>query len=112
MNLSFASHSKPICTGCGLCCKLFLINLNEKEYRFGNFRTIFEEFGQIEDFSLAADCGANFLAQQVGGNCIYLENGKCSIHDTKPAVCREFFCLGDEKKFAKMRHEIDIARNL
>jgi len=99
-----------VCTGCGLCCRLFLINLDEKEYRSCDFRTMFEEFGQIEDFSIAKSSGANLLAQQEDGSCTYLKDGKCSIHDTKPAVCREFFCLGTEKKFAQMRFEIDAAR--
>lgn len=28
-----------------------------------------------------------------GKGCYFLQNGRCSIHETKPIVCRNFLCL-------------------
>ena len=40
------------CNQCGVCCRLFVINLNEEEYNSRKYKTIFEEFG-IVDFEEA-----------------------------------------------------------
>jgi len=102
--------SKHTCTQCGLCCQLFLINLNESEYRSGAYQTIFGDLEKFDDFDEAKACGANLLDQQVDGSCIYLAGGKCSIHERRPLVCRDFFCTGDEPRFAEMRRVIEEAR--
>ncbi len=39
-----------ICTGCGTCCKLFLINLNEEEYRSKKYKTQFDSLDFSNDF--------------------------------------------------------------
>ena len=92
------------CDQCGTCCKIFLINLNEEEYRSGNFKTQFSEF--VSDFELASFSGANTLAQKEDGSCIYLKDQLCSIHMTRPLVCRDFFCDTTEERFQGMVHEI------
>jgi Fe-S-cluster containining protein len=89
-------------SGCGLCCRLFLVNLTEEEYRSGKYRTQFEAFGVIDDFQRATMCGANILKQKEDGNCIYLAGNTCSIYKIRPQVCREFFCTSKLKKFKKM----------
>lgn len=98
------------CSMCGLCCQLFLINLNEAEYRSGQYQTIFENLEIFDDFDKATACGANIVDQAENGRCIYLEMGKCSIHESRPAVCREFFCRGKEPQFSEMRKIIEEAR--
>ncbi|MEI7690702.1 MAG: YkgJ family cysteine cluster protein [bacterium] len=95
---------------CGLCCRLFLINLNEKEYYSGDYSTVFDCLEPIHDFSLASDYGANILKQKEDGSCIYLESNKCSIHENRPEVCRDFYCSGTEKEYAGMREIIAKAR--
>jgi len=90
------------CSQCGLCCRLFLVNLDEKEYRSNKYKTQFEEFGLINNFHKAAACGASTLKQKGDGSCIYLEKNKCSIHKIRPEVCRKFFCTSKSKKFKKM----------
>ncbi len=90
------------CFECGVCCKLFLINLNEEEYKSGKYKTQFEEFGLIDDFEEAELCGANIIKQKKGGSCIYLKNGKCSIHSIRPSSCRSFFCMSKNKDFKAM----------
>ena len=88
------------CSQCGVCCKIFLINLNEEEYRSRKYKTQFSEF--ISDFELAEFSGANTLAQKEDGSCNYLMDGLCSIHKTRPLVCRDFFCDTTEERFQGM----------
>jgi len=90
------------CNSCGLCCKLFYINLSKEEYNSGKFQTILGEYGEIEDFKLAKESGANLLAKKEDGSCVYLVNNQCSIHATRPEVCRDFFCTTKAKKFEGM----------
>ena len=90
------------CIQCGVCCKIFLITLTEEEYRSGKYKTMFSEFGMVEDFEEAEKNGANILAQQDDGSCIYLKNGKCSIHEDKPSACKAFFCESKDPEFAEM----------
>lgn len=90
------------CKACGLCCKLFYINLSEEEYTSGKYITELGEYGVIEKFGEAKSCGANLLAKKKNGECIYLENNKCSIHADRPVVCRQFFCSTKAKKFQGM----------
>jgi len=94
------------CTQCGLCCRMFLINLTEEEYKSGKYNTQFEEFGLIDNFSKATSCGANTLKQKGDGSCIYLKNNKCSIHNIRPQACREFFCTSKQKRFKEMIRQI------
>mgnify|MGYP001605674354 CR=1 FL=1 len=39
------------------------------------------------------------------GECIFFENGKCSIHEAKPFECAEFIHT-DNNKDANLRHEM------
>ncbi len=90
------------CNGCGLCCRLFLINLSKKEYQSGKYKTMFGEAAGISNFNQAKDCGANLLAQKADGSYIYLDGNLCRIHDDRPKVCRDFFCTTKAKKFETM----------
>ena len=95
------------CTSCGLCCKLFLINLSEKEYKSGTFKTFFRGLKEFNNFNQVKSVGGNILAQKKDGSCIYLENQLCTIHKTRPLVCRKFFCTSKNKKFKEMVKIID-----
>lgn len=90
------------CNSCGVCCKLFYINLSQQEYNSGKYQTIFKNDGLIQDFNQTKNCGANFLAKKDDGSCSYLIENKCSIHATRPQVCRHFFCSSKNKKFKNM----------
>jgi len=94
------------CFKCGICCKLFLINLTDKEYRSGKYKTQFGMFGLVEDFSEAEMCAANIIEQKEDGSCIYLKGNKCSIHKTRPKSCRAFFCASKDKTFKTMIDKI------
>lgn len=102
------------CLKCGTCCKLFLITLTEEEYKSKKYKTQFEEldgFEFIEDFNFAEECGANIIKQNKDDSCIYLINGKCSIHETRPEACRNFFCDSKDEQFKGMIEDIDRAKN-
>ncbi len=90
------------CSQCGLCCRLFLINLTEEEYKSKKYKTQLEEFGLVENFKNAASCGANILKQKKDGSCAYLKDNKCSIHKIRPQACQDFFCTSKLKKFKGM----------
>ena len=96
----------PKCEMCGLCCELFLINLNESEYLSRDYQTMFSDIEFIDDYVLASDCGANLLARQSNGRCIYLVHNKCGIHELRPSVCRDFFCHDQNPRYSQMRAEI------
>jgi len=93
------------CKQCGICCKLFLINLTEKEYISGTYKTQFEQFGITHDFKEAEMCAANIITQKANGSCTYLKNQKCSIHNKRPKSCRNFFC--SDPSFKSMVKKIE-----
>lgn len=91
------------CNQSGVCCKLFQINLTETEYRSKKYKTIFEDFDiKDDDFARVELIGANILAQNQDGSCIYLQNNKCSIHKNRPQNCRAFFCTSKDPWFKEM----------
>nr|MCK4930387.1 YkgJ family cysteine cluster protein [Nanoarchaeota archaeon] len=98
------------CLECGVCCKLFLVNLTEEEYKAGKYKTQFEMFGLVDDFIEAEMCAANIIEQKKDGSCTYLKNGKCSIHKIRPKSCREFFCTSKSKTFTIMIDKIKERR--
>lgn len=98
------------CEQCGICCKLFLINLTEEEYRSKKYQTMFDEF--VEDFQEAELVGANILKQKKDNSCIYLKENKCSIHEKRPQSCRNFFCKSKKKQFQNMIKTINKHKNI
>jgi len=97
------------CNACGLCCRLFLINLSRKEYESGEYLIMVGEEIGLKNFKKVRECGANLLAQNDDGSCVYLVDNKCSIHKRRPAVCRGFFCESKMKKYEGMVAEIKKA---
>jgi Fe-S-cluster containining protein len=95
------------CTQCGVCCKIFLITLTKEEYKSGRYKTVFEEFGFVEDFKEAERDGVNILAQNDDASCIYLKDKKCLIHENKPSACTKFFCGSKDPEFAVMIKKIE-----
>ena len=92
------------CNQCGICCKLFYINLSKEEYKSKKYKTQFDEFEFVEDFEEAELCAANIITQKKDGSCIYLKDGQCLIHSTRPVSCRNFFCK--DNKFKSMNKKI------
>jgi Fe-S-cluster containining protein len=90
------------CFQCGICCRLFCININEEEWRSGQFETIVQAVDTNEEFSAIEQYGGNILKQKPDGSCMYLNGSLCSIHKKRPQVCREFFCTSNNRKFKDM----------
>jgi len=90
------------CPQCGICCRLFLINLTQEEWMSGGYKTQLKEFGLDDDFTTVQRYGGNILSQKKDGSCIYLKNNLCSIHKKRPQSCRDFFCESTSKKFKGM----------
>ncbi len=93
---------KYSCSQCGICCRLFLINLTKEEYVSGQYDTEFKKFDREKDFGILQQYGGNILSQKKDGSCIYLKNNLCSIHKKRPLSCRDFICSSKIKKFKKM----------
>ena len=93
------------CSGCGVCCRLFLINLSKEEFKSKKYRTQFEKFESM-NFKQAESCGANILEQKDDGSCFYLKDTKCSIHESRPDACKAFFCTSKSKAFKEMIKDI------
>jgi len=100
---------KKLCSQCGKCCKLFLINLNKKEWGSGVFQTAFKDFDLDNDFEIIKKYGGNILQQRKDGSCIYLKSNLCSIHEKKPQACRDFSCSSTLSKFKGMIGKIKEA---
>jgi hypothetical protein len=69
------------CNGCTLCCQGDAIRL-EAEDRAEDYQT--EPHPYIS--------GALMLAHKQNGECIYLDERGCSIHDRAPSLCRTADC--------------------
>lgn len=99
------------CIMCGTCCKIFYINLNKLEYESGKYKTIFAKFEKIKSFAEARKCGANFLAKKKNSDCIYLEKNICKIHQSRPNVCKGFFCTSKNTKYQNMQKIVKKIKN-
>lgn len=98
------------CECCGVCCKLFLINLDKEEYYSGKYKLQLCNDDQFENFEFIEEFGLNIIKQNEDGSCYYLNNTKCSIHTYRPQVCREFFCKIGGGKFKEMIKQINNAK--
>ena len=95
------------CNKCGVCCKIFHINLTKEEYGSKKYKTVFESIEHVNDFLEAEMIGANIVAKNEDESCIYLKNGICQIHENRPQSCRNFFCNSKKEEFKEMIKEIE-----
>jgi hypothetical protein len=84
------------CNGCTLCCEGDAVRLEPEDNP--------EEY-LTEPHPYIAD--ALMIAHKPNGECIYLENDGCSIHDRAPSLCRAADCRSIALKF-----DFDAARQL
>ena len=76
------------CDGCFLCCKGDAIRLTEED--------------NPDDYITEAHPyipGALMLAHKQNGDCIYLVDSGCSIHDHEPLLCRNADCRSIALKY-------------
>lgn len=107
MNKSILSNA---CRSCGSCCRLFLINLTEKEFNSGEYLTESDNHDHFDDFDSVEEYGLNILKKNIDESCVYLLDNKCSVYDNRPEVCRDFYCGSDRKEFSEMIEEIKSVR--
>ena len=76
------------CNGCTLCCQGDAIRLTEED--------------TLEDYLTEPHpyiAGALMLAHKPNGDCIYLNDSGCSIHDRAPSLCRSADCRSIALKY-------------
>jgi hypothetical protein len=69
------------CNGCTLCCQGDAIKLEEEDLAL-NFQT--EPHPYIPSTLM--------IAHKPNGDCVYLDEKGCSIHDHAPSLCRSADC--------------------
>ena len=84
------------CNGCTLCCQGDAVRL-EPEDRVEDYET--EPHPYIR--------GALMLAHKPNGECVYLAEGGCSIHDRAPSLCRSADC-----RSLALRFDFESAKRL
>jgi hypothetical protein len=84
------------CNGCTLCCQGDAIRLTEEDYP-ENYIT--EPHPYIP--------GALMFAHKPNGDCIYLNEAGCSIHDRAPSLCRSADC-----RSIALKYDFDTAMQL
>lgn len=68
------------CNQCVACCQSeTMVALTPEEIHSGKYQKVM--FGDVAH-----------LPHKDNGDCVYLDNGKCSIYQDRPAVCREYDC--------------------
>jgi len=69
------------CNGCTLCCDRDLVRLLPGD-----------DPAQYQTMAHPYLRGALALAHKPSGGCVYLAERRCTIHDSKPQMCREMDC--------------------
>ena len=72
--------SKVPCNGCTLCCKDDAVRL----YDYERDRFVHEVHPYMKGFWM--------LAHKKNGDCYYLGENGCTIHDSKPVLCDSMDC--------------------
>jgi len=72
------------CNGCRACCLSDLIILHEE---LGDDPETYKCHGELVGGRIIF-----FLDRKFNGECVYLDEHGCTIHDRAPAVCKEFDC--------------------
>lgn len=82
MTSPFPTESTVNCAGCTACCSKEWIFLDEND-----------DPNQYQTQPAPPESGRQYaLAQKPNGDCVYLENGKCSNYENRPEVCRDYDC--------------------
>jgi hypothetical protein len=84
------------CNGCMFCCQGDAIRLEAEDLKM-DYRT--EPHPYVP--------GALMIAHKQDGDCIYLDEKGCSIHDNAPSLCRSADC-----RTIALRISFDKAREL
>jgi hypothetical protein len=75
------------CGKCQLCCKIHFVFLNEREYDQYEWGWCMRTGDDGKQHAIG-----RVLNRKSNGDCVYLDEYGCTIHDRAPKVCREFDC--------------------
>lgn len=82
---------EPIpCNGCTICCKGDAIRILPQD-----------DPTQYQTVPHERYPGHLMLAHKLNGDCIYLTEQGCGIHDAKPQMCKELDCRDLARKFTR-----------
>jgi len=76
------------CNGCTLCCQGDAVRLEEEDMAAG-YHTELHPYIP----------GALMIAHKPNGECVYLDERGCSIHDNAPSLCRSADCRSVAARF-------------
>ena len=78
------------CNGCTACCR-------------GQVVALFPEHGDnLKVLSRHVDLGGAIILEETeSGDCIYLQDGGCSVWEHRPAMCRAFDCRKHFQSFTR-----------
>lgn len=93
-----AMRNSVPCNGCQACCKNQRIILTAADDP-SQYITIPTKRGNQGKLQL-------MLAHKANGDCIYLDEGGCSIHDRAPQVCKSFDCRAWFRSFTESDREL------
>lgn len=96
-------HMKPAnvpCGTCKLCCKKTLVMLLPQE---GDI---------VESYERHQVNGAPFLRVKDNGDCWYLGDDGCTIHDRAPYLCRTYDCRQQHAMYTREQRRKMIKRGL
>lgn len=100
-----APRSDVPCDGCTVCC------------RGGEVVTLFPEAGDDPSTYLTKEAvmvdgtPLVMLQHKPNGDCVYLGESGCTIHDRAPAVCRTFDCRGFYLKLTRNERRVWMKQN-
>lgn len=83
------------CNGCTVCCKGDAIRLLPQD-----------DLTQYQTVPHDLFIGQRMLAHKDNGDCVYLATHGCSIHHSKPTMCKEMDC----RRLAKTIKKRDLKR--
>ena len=80
---TFTLRSIVPCGSCTLCCKLWTPLSRERGDKIEDYDVVL----RLQDGKLKP-----YLNRKPNGDCVYLSESGCTIHDRAPVTCQEFDC--------------------
>ena len=90
------------CGSCKLCCQNFTVVVVMRDQ--GDDPETFETDGDGDDLLT--------LKHKPNGDCIYLGEDGCTIHDRAPTMCRVFDCREQHAMYSRKRRRIMLRAGL
>lgn len=88
------------CGDCRACCR------NDSIFLHPELGDDPAQYETIESYNPLTGKAQLMVAHKPNGDCVYLTDKGCGIHDTAPAICREYDCRRMYMRLLEMnRHE-------